>query len=294
MSITRRSLLRSMAAIPVASCLEALPLWAQNTQGCDSPTSIFVLLEGPWVIWQDSGKLRAFTTSDTSMHDCKVELWTCEKKKRDLPVLKPGPAASSSGTFQSTDYGKLLQDALDRNNTPNISQDNFAWIREAVVKQDNADRNLCLPMPTALHTAGFLKHATVKSTVSQVLKQENVHPHVTTILEYAQTDPLHPIPLVYATHRVAPGQHLIFRMEHYSSGGTSAEIDHMKKVFQSNQRHVCRDGKTNLIDIYFDNNPDTSYDIGIETASFKDLELGLAVRFSDYANCAGNTLIVGP
>ena len=319
MSINRRSLLRSMAILPAACYVGGRRmLWAQGAQGCQSPTSVFVLLEGPWVLSQQNGSLNAFTTGDSKNHTCAVELWTCANKKAVWTDLAGGTPVALSGSFQTTDYGTLVTNAFNTNQRVNPDpKDNFAWVPGATVTAPSSSRQLTLPMPSGMHTAGFLFYADVHSKGSKkVLKAESIRAHITTILEYAQTDPTHPASMTYAppsgNQTVAPGQHLIFRLEHTTMGD---ELKHIMKVFDDNQRNITVSSSSDLTELKIAT--DASYNLGNDTAGFSSSELGFddllahtsttaAAKATQkksgvahpadttYANCAGGGIIVGP
>src|SRR5215469_5227465 len=92
MPITRRSLLRSIAALPAAYYFGAAPpLWAAP-HDCSSATSAYVILEGPWLIWadpNDTSSIKALTFGDPG-HACPVWQQSCGGNPTSLGSLMGG------------------------------------------------------------------------------------------------------------------------------------------------------------------------------------------------------------
>lgn len=322
MFVTRRFLLRSIAALPAAYYLGATaPLWAAP-HDCNSTTSVFVILEGPWLIWQDetdTSHIKALTFGDQS-HMCSVSQQTCGGTPSNLGQLDAYARAtvditgSSSNSFQS-----ILQASSHANAKSTDPGDDFVWITgqgKPSIQTQPWDRIITLTAPTAVHTAGFLKYATVASSSSSVLAHENVHSHIATILEYAPVEgQTVQLSLGGMTHRrhakvhatpIVGGQHVVFRMVHTTECDQSMELCHIQCAFMGLAERVSISGKSNLVAMSIKN--DSSYNSGADVNGFGDDELGLhppkkplcstvtsRVNHNDtYANCAGGGIMVGP
>jgi hypothetical protein len=326
MFITRRSILRSIAATPAAYCLATHSLWALAPQPCTSTTSAFVILEGPWLIWQDpsTSYLKALSFGDAG-HDCEISTQTCAGPSTGMGSLDGGSPGTVTATNAQaptikppyTAFQTLFNTSSSANATSTDAGDNFAWVTghgTPSVTVQPWDRTLTFnKLPTNVHTAGFLAHATVTSS-GGVLALENVHSHIATILEYAPSSGAN-VSLALAgptSKTITGGEHLIFRMVHAADCDESMELCHIQCAFMGLAERVSINGQNNLLQMTI--TTDTSYHSGQDVAGFADKELGLnpppsvlcppatlakiassRKMFSDsFANCAGGGIIVGP
>jgi hypothetical protein len=243
-----------------------------------------------------------------------------EWKDKDLQsttVLNPGQTGTLAvtGSSPAADFGGLFKQACGTYK--------FAWIRNGkhVVTPNGTERHVTLPMPTKVHLAGFLKHGTVTNTGAACLQNNNVHPHITTIFEYAPKGQTAPqldlqLPSQAAVH-YGPGSQVIFRMMLKMPG--CPDVPHVKEAFSF---LVSRVNKAQPAPVAFGLLTTTDYTTGPCAKQFSDLELGLehptcppysgaapsAVAMKTmsepaaspcimpherYANCAGASIIVG-
>ena len=313
MSITRRSLLHSLAALPVIHSLDSLSLIQAASDGRkakDTPSanSVFVLFTGPWLIFQSSGNvLTALTIGSTSkMHRCVLEGWSSATGASVGTLLQdvtPGtPLRLSPAGFSQPD------DFVNAFSQP-FGYDPIAWIDTSTAQISTpaitvlpVDRSVVLDLPTKIYTGGFLLGATVKETKSGVLHQKNgashvssVNPHVITILEYAPDDGKSvSLSVPGVANPSVPGDHLIFRLQH--QGDCDDELGHIRCAFDYLTAHI--NTSYPLVTLAVSN---TKYGKGDHVDGISEQEMGLCTvactrqsKDNTYANCAGNSLIVGP
>lgn len=300
MPITRRSLLHSLAALPAAASLKALAE-PPCTVSPPAPSSIFVLFAGPWLVSESAPGLPTLTaltvgpTLDDAahnfVHSCAVQTWACQTKLSEtiLPCNEQWSAVAS-GYDDSQPFAAVMVKAFDAQTT--------AWIPAGCTSAcQPGDRSVVVPVPTSIYFAGILKNATVSG--SGILKQNDVHPHVVTILEYASVQGSAPTLTLTKgasgqTVTFSPGAHLLFLMRH--TGQAQDELQHVRDAFGHLQRRMSRGD-----DLTYTIATDTSYTLGANDG-FLPIEMGLdpslapgAVhpRSSTFANCCGSGLILG-
>lgn len=317
MSISRRSLLRSLAALPAASSLTGLGQEATHSHANPCPSvpasSIFVLFEGPWLIYQSdpSNKLLTALTVGKSMpiHLCDVQRYRdcAVKPLSGLPSNLPeatswtlNPANSSSAKDFTTAFANPF------------AYDQFPWVSKASLIDPHSpvipnpdDRSVTLPLPTGIYVGGLLLYAQVKESVSGLLEANNVPPHIVTIFEYAPlTGSTSPVSMSLNTGdptkpvQFTAGDHLVFRMRHSQCFTTPVELKHVQATFQNLVSHF----KSRQSPLSLDINTDTDYRAGEHIAGIAESEMGLkhakpiarCPLQDTYANCAGGGIIVGP
>jgi hypothetical protein len=271
-----------------------------------SPQSIFVIFEGPWLIYQSDrvgNPLIAVSAGTTmSTHSCGFQTWHDAKQLSEIAF--PGGVEWNISAFDydpSTSFDKAFSDSYGRSR----GGDKFVWVTGTgksgaggpVVTGQSGDRTVVLPLPSHVYVGGFLKTAKVSGSSAGVLKDDGVQPHVVTIFEYA--------PTVGKTVAVSlkmedsgqivtfmPDAHLVFRMKH--CGDCKDELQHVKDIFAFLTSHISLGQSSIQFDI-----SDTSYRSGSNTDGIGDLEMGLKFthdcsRQDTFANCAGGGMIVGP
>jgi hypothetical protein len=317
MPITRRSLLQTLGALPAAWSFNAFAQEIEEKKtGCSvkkpSPTSIFVLFEGPWLIFpsRDDGWLTAVTIGTALdddvagfKHSCAVETWFCNTRlsETELPAGHQW-TMTGAGFDDANSFGDVMTKAFDG------CKNNGAWIskQSPIATCHPGDRSVVLPVPTHIHIAGFLKNATVDG--DGYLEKSGVNPHIVTILEYVPTgNPLHTfLSLVRSNscegYKFTSGAHLIFRLQH---SGEMDEVTHIKAAFAHLQGHVSSGSH---IAFNMKSGSDTGYLTG-DNYGFTPLEMGLdpkhcehvpvdklpndCPRQNNFANCCGGGIIVG-
>ena len=300
MPVTRRSLLRSLAALPLAQSLKAAtaPVCSVTQP---APSSVFVLLAGPWLVFEsapNSPTLTALTVGTTLddatipfVHSCAVQTWFCQTKLAET-VLPAGQQWS----FEAANYDNSKPFATVMSNA--FSNQNVAWVPTGCTSAcQPGDRSVVVPVPTNMYFAGILKNATVSGP--GVLKQDNVRPHVVTILEYASKGGSAPTVTLTAGPYAqpvtfTPGAHVVFVMRH--TGNAPDELQHVRDAFGHLQRRMSKGSS-----LSYNIQTDTKYDLG-QTDGFLPTEMGLdpamapgaaSSKSTTFANCCGTGLLSG-
>jgi hypothetical protein len=306
MSITRRSLLHTLGALPVAFSLNSAQ--AAGLQGRDtpSPKSIFVIFEGPWLIYQSDPidkTLIALSAGITMpMHSCGVQTWHQGEQLSEIPFFAGAAWNISASHYNpATDFKTLFSDPYGRGR----SGDKFVWVtgtgRDAagtpMVTGQPGDRTVVLPLPSRAYVGGLLKTAKASGTSPGILKDDGVQPHVVTIFEYVPQDQVNKVEVSLKmgdpgrTIAFMPDAHMVFRMSHSNSCGD--EVKHVQETFQFLTSHISIGQSSIQLDIQ-----DTSYRSGSNTDGIGEAEMGLKFthdcsRQDTFANCAGGGMIVG-
>jgi hypothetical protein len=308
MSITRRSLLHMLGVLPVAYSLKSGAQASGMQAGAHpSPKSIFVIFEGPWLIYQSDrpGKPLIAISAGTTMpmHSCGFQTWNDAKQVSETAFPAGVEWNISALSYNPpTSFEKVFSDSYGRYR----GGDKFVWVtgtgREGagppVVTGQPGDRTVVLPLPSHVYVGGFLTTAKVSGSSSGILKDDGVEvqPHVVTIFEYAA--PVHKTVSVSLkmgdlgqTTTFMPNAHLVFRMRHSDSCGD--EVKHVKEVFKFLTSHISLGQSSILFDL-----SDTSYRHGSNTDGIGDDEMGLKFthdcsKQDTFANCAGGGMIVG-
>jgi hypothetical protein len=321
MSITRRTLLRTVASLSAAHSLSG---FAFSPPTKPKSTSIYVLFEGPWLFYPTGNDMTALAAGESIppyMHDCLYGLGTPNSKNiKDPKIFDNGKtfAANVTNATRANSFTEAFQVPFATNP--------FLWItgQAPYVTPRAYDRVVTLPLPSNIYVAGKLKTAVVTQG-TQSLKPPTtglaaVRPYVVTILEYAPSGAAH-VGLTLtdsATPRIfTPNDHLIFRLMHKSVGpGTPADdAKHVKDAFDDLIARVTTTGTPLQIAP-----TDSSCDVGTDTGGFDQDELGLdpsglldrmrkpsrrrsaaphtedqkRLMVSNFANCAGGGGPVGP
>lgn len=300
MPITRRSLLHSLAALPAAASLKAVAA-APCSVTQPAPTSIFVIFAGPWLIFESEPggpTLTALTIGATLddaandfVHSCAMQTWFCQTQLSETSLPANDQWSATAHDYDNSQKFSAVMAAA-------FGNQKVAWIPKGC---DSAcrpgDRSVVVPVPTNMYFAGILCNATVSGP--GVLKQDNVRPHVVTILEYASLKGSAPSltltrGLSGQTVTFSPGAHLLFRMQHTGDG--PSELQHVQDAFGHLQRRMSMGGS-----LKYSIHTDTSYDLGSDDG-FQELELRLDPVFgpggvhhhsSKYANCCGTGILSG-
>ena len=266
-----------------------------------SPHSIYVLFEGPWLIFESGPgypTLTAVTLGDALdnasrefLHTCAVQTW-----HRDRQLSETQLPVGEQWTIWARNY-KQPDTCGDVFDTAYKGQ-NFAWIPTGCTSEVHVgDRSVVLPLPTCIHAAGILKNA---QATGDILEGHGARPHVVTILEYAP-DPKDGSKLSLSLHKgscyedyeFSPGAHLIFRLRHR---GNVDELQHVSDAFEYLKGHLSEASSIN-----FEICTDTSYDPG-DSSGFTDAELGLGMsrqmeprglHNDTFANCCGGGIVLG-
>jgi hypothetical protein len=307
MLVTRRSLLRTLAALPAVCSLRA---FADDYPMCPTTpapaTSAFIFLEGPWLIFPTANNTLTALSMDASQdqpctfsHLCEFSEWHSGNPiPNSIEPVVPGVPwngrASSHGNFD-----QVFDDAF-------TNRQKFIWAEgERNVVPKGGERSIVLTVPTAVHIAGILTHVTA-SAPGNYLRQSGVKAHVTTILQYNQ-----PVSLTHTgkTKQIGLGYQGVFAMYH---DGSDPEAPHIQMGFQFlKDRLPSSPPDFKLSDI-----PDTFYTCG-DSLGFSNEQLGLytepfarlhkqipehkpdattgpvCLMNFDYANCCGGTIVTG-
>ena len=310
MSITRRSFFHTLSTLPLAFSLGGCRKGEVSTPKVaaqppvPSPKSIFVVFAGPWLIYQsdEANKTLTALTVDDSMagHRCVVQKFL--NGAVDSAATYPDLLSDTVGANIKTSSAAMADDFVTAFASP-FSYDSFTWVRytdgldKPVIKRvDDKERIVTLPLPTGVYVGGFLQHAIVSENIPKTLKNGDAQAHVVTIFEYAPSNGK-PVSLDLTLpgganpYTFKAGDHLVFVVQHEPCDD---EVSHVKMTFDFLTRHFTENP---LKPIAFSKN-DTQYFTGDHTDGIGDAEMGLGYipcpRNTDYANCAGSSIIVGP
>lgn len=272
-------------------------------------TSIFILFEGPWIIYQlGLGVLRAVTFKNLpkgsmgAKHICQVGFGH-SSGNLDSPIGLKQPTLTLNGGERwfitaPTPMLSQLNELADICDVPfNKTQDNdtFVYLRRQsnniTVNPQSHDRIVTLPTPDNVYFAGYLNSGKVSDPGGVLALDPNgkkdPRPHVTVIFEYTQQSAT-TLTLSLGGAAIVPikqGKHLIFRMLHLEDVcdqdedemdepmSPAEDADHIQNAFAALwSRFVPNDPKVSLT-LSGVENTDTS--TGKHTAGFGRSELGL-------------------
>jgi hypothetical protein len=304
MPITRRSLLQTLGALPAAWCFRTLPAVGQTPKPCPttpapSPNSIFVLIEGPWLIFPNPSKnsnantMTALTVgysldhpgTGPFRHECVFQRWNNGHPQGGPVPIDPDHPWTITSSATPARFADVISDAWNKS-------DGFVWAyQENSLQTQTGDRSLSLQVPTRIHIAGIQRDATVSG---QELFDQPVKPHVVTILQY---DPPASGKLSLTVSGgiqqiFNPGDQLVFRMRHLPKDqNVNAELQHVHDSFDFIRKRLSN-GNTIRLQI-----TDTDYYCG-DSDGFSDEEMGLhrldeRHAVAEYSNCCGGSIIGG-
>jgi hypothetical protein len=314
MPITRRSLLQTFGALSAAWHFRA---FAASRDKClanpPSPTSAFILLGGPWLIFPNSGNATLTALSaDASMDSGDFDHYCVLQK------YHAGKNPQACGYLDAGDYVKTAASNADPANFFNVfdqafQKNPFIWTNtDITAKIDGSERYLSLPVANQIHIAGLLVNAQVSG--SGYRKNQTVLPHIVTILEYSQPQAgssvsLSITPSNGASIQLGPADQLVVSMFHgipLTASGPG-ELKHMQDSFTYIRNHLKGDG--NGVNVTY---KDAKYSLGdcdgfnasemdlspqgqtLEAAYNKAKRIGRIPIDATYSNCCGGGIVAGP
>jgi len=296
MSVTRRSILRTLAALSAVQTVPGLRSGLAFAASSPNPDSVFVAFEGPWIIDAQAGegKVRATTLGALSndIHFCEAGLVDTETHRLRHPsdaslpplVLKSGAAWTvQAGTGKTATRNALavFDDAFAR--------EPFVYIRDKGMKLNPRaeDRLVTLPVPDRVYASQPLSHSTVvdpEHLVEYTAASPNPpQPHQIVVFEYRNA----PLSLLPGTDSLplTAGQRLVFRVEH--SPDTVAESVHIQNAFTSLAARVGAGSRTLPLSLKVsdDANP-------YHAATYQPGQARLELVVVDLWDCCGGGIVI--
>lgn len=295
MLISRRAALRSFAAFSALRTTN-LTSWAHALALAGtgpSPSSILVLVEGPWLITQQTtGILQAISLPDP--HQCQLGLWDPTQKTIVSPYdpNQPGPylpgGTAVSATLKSANP---RPDAVATFDVPfkraDIGgADNFVYIRNKPLKGAAAagDRTLTLPVPDNVYVAGrALNGVVIDASIPPVIENPGTAKlFISLVFEYTQ-DAQKATALTVndgsgGTFTLHSGGQLVLQMQ--TPGGATPDCTHVSHAFDQVVSRIGA-GSPPPLSIHFpDQCPEVNVQLGINAQGLSAEELGLHLSTS--------------